>query len=275
MSNEIKLYENNGTQVSIKEDNYIVAVPGGGSVELLRSHKDEKGDDLGDGDFGVIPGTHQPSLFKSGADKIRIAYGFFERHTPIESLCLCDPSNGLVRYVDKCELVKLNPQTGQEYVFASYIASANSYESRNGKAKGSLQVDNNTVKIAQKRSMVSAVISVANLSKLFTMDIEDEKLGKAFASIAKNLKDEPISKSHVKKLWSYATEIHVEKEEVRGLLDATGYKGTDDIKKKDFGNFLDLMAKKITVADFIALRDGAKGDEDKTEQKDRTDSEKA
>ena len=254
MANEIKLYENNGTQVAIKEDNYIVTVPGGAQVELNRSHKDIEGKDLGDGDFGVIPGTQKPSLFKSGADKIRIAYGFFERHTPVTELCYFDPEQQLVRYVDKCELVKLNPATGQEYVFASYIASANNKEKRNGSNKD-LNADNNTIKMAEKRSMVSAVISIANLSNMFTMDIEDMKLGKAFSSIAKNLNNDPIGKTHVQKLWAEAGRLHLEKEEVRKLLKAIGYESTGELKKKDFGNFLDLMAGNITVADFIAKRD--------------------
>ena len=253
MSNEIKLYENNGALAKVDGDNYIIEVPGGSKVTLTRSQKDEDGHDLGDGDFGVIPGTGRPSLFKQGADRIRIAYGFFERHTPVESLCVCDVESGFLRYVDKCELVKLNPQTGQEYVFASYIASANNYESRNGRKARTMDVDNNTVKIAEKRSMVSAVISIANLSALFTMDVEDNKLEKAYKGTIKNIDgNEKIGKAHIQKFWTEAGKKHT-KEEVRELLDKAGYSSTSEIKKKDFGAMLDLVSDKITIDEFKEL----------------------
>lgn len=261
MSNEIKLYENNGALATINGDNYTVKAPGGGSVELIRSHKDEKGQDLADGDFGVIPGTGKPSLFKSGADKIRILYGFFERHTPIVELCECDSENGFIRHVDKCELVKLNPQTGQEYVFASYVASANNREKRNGTSAGSMQVDNNCVKMAEKRSMVSAVISVANLSNLFTMDVEDMKLEKAYKATVENIKNEFINKKYLDKFWVEVGKTHT-KDEVAAMLKQVGYESSKEIKKKDFGDVLDFISGKLTKEEFLSKRDGDEQTED-------------
>ena len=256
MSNEIKLYENNGALASIDGENYTIKIPNGSNVTLTRSHKDEKGQDLADGDFGVIPGTGKPSLFKSGADKIRIAYGFFERHTPVVDLCFCNPESGFVRHVDKCELVKLNPQTGQEYVFASYVASANNQEARNGRSAGTLQVDNNCVKMAEKRAMVSAVISVANLSSLFTMDVEDTKLEKAYKTVVKDLGNDFITKKYIDKFWFEATKTR-NKDEVAQLLQEVGYKSSKEIKKRDFGSILDLFSGKLTKEEFIAKRDEA------------------
>lgn len=254
MGNEIKLYENAGAVARVDGDNYIVTAPNGASVTLNRSHKDEQGNDLGDGDFGVIPGTHKPSLFKSGADKIRIAYGFFERHSPVTELCVVDWEKGFMRYVDKCELVKLNPATGQEYVFASYVAAANNTEKRNGKMGTlSMTVDNNNVKIAQKRSMVSAVISVANMSDLFTMDVEDSTLDKAFSSVIKSMDNEPISMAQNKKLWAEAGAAKLKKEDVIEKLQSVGYKSSKDVMKKDFGKVLDLISGNITCEQFKEL----------------------
>jgi hypothetical protein len=251
MANEIKLYENNGALAKVEGDNYVVSIPNGSNVTLNRSHKDKEGKDLGDGDFGVIPHTSKPSLFKSGADKIRIAYGFFERHTPVNELCVVDIENGFIRYVDKCELVKLNPQTGQEYVFASYVASANNWESRNGKAAKTMGVDNNTVKIAEKRSMVSAVISVANLSNLFTMDIEDEKLEKAFSEIVKNMDDEKISGAQVKFLWTTVSSAKkYTKDEFKKALMDIGYNSTSEITKSKLGDVLEIAQGNMTAEEF-------------------------
>lgn len=248
MSNEIKLYENNGALAKVDGDNYSVEVPLGGKVTLERSHKDKDGKDLGDGDFGVIPGTQKPSLFKSGADKIRIAYGFFERHTPITELCVQDTERGFMRYVDKCELVKLNPQTGQEYVFASYVASANNLESRNGRSAGTWSVDNNCVKIAEKRSMVSAVISVANLSNMFTMDIEDSKLEKAFSSIVKEINDDPISPAQVKFLWTKVPKGN--KDKFKQDLESIGFASTSEIKKSEFADVLEVAQGNMSVEEY-------------------------
>lgn len=256
MANELKLYENNGALASVNGDNYTVVAPNGVKVDLVRSAKDENGKSLLDGDFGVIPNTSKPSLFKSGADKIRIAYGFFERHTPVTELCVCNPDTGFVRYVDKCELVKLNPTTGQEYVFASYVASANNLETRNGKAAGTMQMDNNCVKMAEKRAMVSAVISVANLSALFTMDIEDMKLEKAYSSAKVAVMDDTIGAAHVKKLWADAKKAGKSKDDVAKLLTEIGYASSKDITKKDFGNVLDLITGKISLDEYKARKEG-------------------
>lgn len=264
MADEIKLYENNGVLTSVDGDNYTVKIPGGGNVTLVRSRKDEEGNDLGDGDFGVIPYTARPSLFKQGADKIRIAYGFFERHTPVTELCVCDHQSGFIRYVDKCELVKLNPQTGQEYVFASYVASANNMEGRNGKAAGTMVVDNNCVKIAEKRSMVSAVISVANLSGLFTMDIEDSTLDKAFTGVKADVLNDKIGAQHIKKLWAEAAKAGRSKSDVAELCKGIGYSSTKEITKKDFGNVLDLITGKISIGEYEAAK--AEGGNEQAEE---------
>ena len=255
MANELtELMINCGALAQVDGDNYLVSVPGAQPVQLIRSHKDEKGNDLGDGDFGVIPHTPKPSLFKQGADKIRIAYGFFERHTPVPELCVCDYEKGFMRYVDKCELVKLNVVTGQEYVFASYVASANNYENRNGKAAGTMGVDNNCVKIAEKRSMVSAVISVANLSGLFTMDIEDDKLSKAATAVFKASDEEFINASQVKLYWVNVDSSGRTKAEGAALLKDLGYNSSKEIRKRDFGDLLELVAGHIDKDEFISKK---------------------
>lgn len=253
MSNDIKLYESETAIAKIDGDNYSVAIPNGTSVTLIRSQKDEEGNDLADGDFGVIPGTQKPSLFKSGADKIRVAYGFFERHSLVESLCGYDPDKGYVRYVDKCDLVKLNPNNGQEYVFASYYGSANDMEKRNGRAAGSANVDNSTLKMAEKRAMVGAVLSVSSLSSLFTMDMEDTKLEKAYRGIVKAKPDGLVDKKYIDKFW-YEADKYGSKDESKAKLLRLGYSSSKEIKKRDFGDILDCFAGKMTEEEFTARR---------------------
>ena len=56
--NELVVYEAQQAAAIPKGKNYIVAAPNGGQAKLER-----------DVDFGVIPKTKQPSLYKAGAEK--------------------------------------------------------------------------------------------------------------------------------------------------------------------------------------------------------------
>ena len=61
----------------------------------------------------------------------------------------------------------------EEIIFTSGYGSANTREKRNG-FNGAFDSANSTLKMAQKRALVSAAISICGGSDLFTQDIEDE-----------------------------------------------------------------------------------------------------
>ena len=67
MPNELTLYEAGMTLARAKKEDYIVTAPFTGAQTTLKRNTD----------FGVIPGTKQPSLFKAGAQKSV----FFKYHT--------------------------------------------------------------------------------------------------------------------------------------------------------------------------------------------------
>ena len=69
MSNEVMLLGGQNAVVEAKRMNYEITAPNGVKATLKR-----------DVDFGVIPKTKKPSLYKSGAEKICFAYGLMQRY---------------------------------------------------------------------------------------------------------------------------------------------------------------------------------------------------
>ena len=231
MSNELSLYEGQKAVVEAKRMNYSVSVPGGAEMILKR-----------DVDFGVIPKTKRPSLYKSGAEKIAFAYGLMQRYyieTKIEELA----PEPFFYYVVRCDLVKLLP-TGQEIVFTSGYGSANTKEKRNG-FNGAFDAANSTLKMAVKRSLVSAAIAVCGGSDLFTMDIEDESfMTTGYSELKATLKDDnPITSKQANRIFAIAGQAGKTRDEALQILKVAGYDKTSDIKQKDYDKICKLMTE--------------------------------
>lgn len=136
-------------------------------------------------DYGVIPGTPKPSLFKPGAEKLTRLFGLGSRFTLIDKTLDGDRNFALFNY--KCEIFHL--KSGQ--VIAECEGTANSQEKKykertvyiwNDKAKKKLpekeatpvyDILNTLQKMAQKRAYVGAVILATGASDFFTQDIDD------------------------------------------------------------------------------------------------------
>ena len=231
MSNEIELYEGQKAIVEAKRMNYEISVPGGAVMTLKR-----------DVDFGVIPKTKKPSLYKSGAEKIAFAYGLMQRYH-IESKVEETEPDPFFFYVVRCDLVKLLP-TGQEIVFTSGYGSANTKEKRNG-FNGAFDAANSSLKMAQKRALVSAAISICGGSDLFTQDIEDETfMTQNYAEMKQTADDDaPVTAKQIKRLYAIGAEAGRNVEEVKQLLTAKGYASTKDIKQKDYDAVIKLVGE--------------------------------
>lgn len=117
-------------------------------------------------DYGVIPGTQKPTLYKAGAEKViglfNIRAEFARDLDTIEMLVL----PGVVAF--KCSLI--NRQTGEVVGEGRGVATP----------KEKLTWTPNTqVKICEKRAMVDAVLQTFGLSSRYTQDVEDLPRGKA------------------------------------------------------------------------------------------------
>lgn len=231
MSNEVILYGGQKAIVEAKRMNYTITVPNGTEMVLKR-----------DVDFGVIPKTKKPSLYKSGAEKICFAYGLMQRYS-IESKIEQTEPEPFFFYTVRCDLVKLNMQTGQEYIFTSGYGSGNTKEKRNG-FNGAFDAANSTLKMAQKRALVSAAISICGGSDLFTQDIEDETVAKNFEEIKATADDDaPVTAKQIKRLYAIGNEAGLNVEAIKNLLASKGYTSTKDIKQKDYDEVCKMIGE--------------------------------
>lgn len=231
MANELTtLYGGAKAVVEAKRMNYEISVPGGETMILKR-----------DVDFGVIPKTKKPSLYKAGAEKICFAYGLMQRYHIESKIEQTDPEPFFF-YTVRCDLVKLNMQNGQEYVFTSGYGSANTKEKRNG-FNGAFDAANSSLKMAAKRALTAAAISVCGGSDLFTMDIEDETVTKNFEEIKATASDDaPVTSKQIKRLYAIGNENGLNVEQIKNLLAAMGYTSTKDIKQKNYDSICKMLA---------------------------------
>ena len=225
MGNEIEVYEaKQATAVATRGGNYVVASPLTGIETQLKRNVD----------FGIIPGTRKPSLLKSGAERICMAYGLMQRYSIESKIEEFDEKKAFFHYLVKCELVKINPMNGQEYVFCSAYGSANTSESRNGN-KSAANSANSTVKQAQKRALVAAALSVSGLSQMFAQDMDNEEfMGGAKELVSTLDEDAPVTSKQIQRLYALANMAGYSANEAKTILAAGGYTSTKDIKQKDY-----------------------------------------
>jgi hypothetical protein len=150
-------------------------------------------------DFGIIPGTFKPTLYKPGAEKILMLMGLTSEYDIIEKID--DYEKGVFAYTMKCTLYK----NGQK--ITEGVGSCNSKEDKyrwrmvdevdipvgvdkstlksktNTYGKLKYRIENNDIfslantilKMAKKRAQVDASLTVGSLSDVFTQDLEDMK----------------------------------------------------------------------------------------------------
>jgi hypothetical protein len=117
-------------------------------------------------DFGKIPGTPKPTLYKPGAEKLCEIYGL----APIADVVnrVEDWENGFFQYETKCRLI--SKRTG--VIVAEGLGSCNSKEKRY-RNQDSWTLVNTILKMSKKRALIDATLSATRSSGLFTQDIED------------------------------------------------------------------------------------------------------
>jgi len=220
-----------------KGKNYLVTSPlTGNEVKLDR-----------DTDFGVIPGTKRPSLFKSGAEKIAMSYGLMQRYAIESKVEQFEGKSMLCFYTVRCDLVKGFTQadgTYHEVVYSSAYGSANTNEKRNG-MNDCFNAANSTLKMAQKRALTSAVLAISGLSSMFTQDIEDEVSMKKADLIIKEDPNAPITQPQIKRLFAIMADAGMTQNEAKQKLAALGYASTKAIKQGEY----DALIEKLKEGD--------------------------
>lgn len=120
-------------------------------------------------DYGIIPGVQKPSLFKPGAEKIALMYGLTQQYQMLEHVR--DRDNGIVLYRFKAMLFN---RAGKQIAEGYGLCSS---EEKKYAKQNPYDIENTLLKMAKKRALVDAAISIGVLSQVFTQDVEDMKLG--------------------------------------------------------------------------------------------------
>lgn len=232
MSNELDLYGSKSAEIVQKSGNYIInGVMGGIEQKLKRGV-----------DFGVIPRTKQPSLFKSGAEKICQAFGLLVRYRIQSSIEQFEPTPFFFYNVE-CQLIKINPMDGKEYVFATSFGSANTSEKRNG-FNGACDAANSTLKMAQKRALVGAAITIGGISDMFTQDMDNENFMNGAQEIYDSTDpDSPISAKQTKRIFALAADNGLNAEQAKQKLIAMGFESTKSVTQKDYDKVCEAFSK--------------------------------
>lgn len=150
-----------------------------------------------DRDYGTIPGTKKPTLYKPGAERINAAFGCAAQYKIIEKEIDHDrltayvkrswkwgqakgekiwseeagQALGLYRYVLLCQLV--HRESG--VTIGEGVGSCSTMEAKYIDRPRDLE--NTVLKMAKKRAYVDATLTTFGLSEQFTQDVEDMDLG--------------------------------------------------------------------------------------------------
>lgn len=208
---------------------YKVTTPGG-EVRLNR-----------DIDFGLLPKLKKPTLFKSGCEKIAMAYGLLQQYS-IESKIEQAGKEPFFYYLVKCELVKVS-KDGRPYVFSTGFGSANTNEKSNG-FSGAYDSAGRCVKMASKRALSMAVLAISGLSQAFTQDQEAEDFMNGANDMNQTLKeDAPITTKQLRRVYALAADGGFAANEAKQKIVAAGFASTKDIKQKDYEKVCALFEK--------------------------------
>ena len=210
-------------------DDYVVKAPNG-TVRLRR-----------DTDFGVIPGTKQPSLYKAGAEQIACAFGLLQHYTTETAIEQFETDDPFCFYRVRCDLTKIGPD-GRLYVIATGYGSANTKERRVGRSDV-YNAANGTLKIAAKRSLVAAAISVSSLSGLFSQDMENESYINDSIEALNATKDPtaPINIKQKRLLFARIGALGLTTAQGKKIMVDAGFPSVSALTQQDFAAVLQLF----------------------------------
>lgn len=137
-----------------------------------------------DVDYGIIPGTEKPSLYKPGAEKLKMLFGLGARAILVSKDL--DRKENYLAYEYRVEAYHLKTDrviadcTGVCNSQEKKYATRNTYKWENRKKIKTgteptpvSDVQNTISKMAQKRAFVGAIILATGASDFFTQDMED------------------------------------------------------------------------------------------------------
>ena len=241
MSSELALYSCDAVPMTVSKiprtQNYMVSIPGCTPAKLTRGV-----------DFGMIRTPNgktigkNPSLFKSGAEKVAVAYGLCQNYV-LESK-IEDPENGFFFYTVRCDLVKI--VNGERYVITSSYGSGNTREKRSG-SQSPYDGANSALKMAQKRALVGAAVCLGCRSDAFTQDIESDVSDEASVYFGSKNPSDPITSSQVTFFYAAASRQGLTKSDAKAFLKSNGYDSAKAITAGAFDQLLEDLKTFVPV----------------------------
>lgn len=174
----------------------------------------------------------KPILQKPGAEKIVFAFGLLPVYNIESKIERHEEGNNFFYYAVRCDLCKFLPD-GRSVVVTNSYGSANTGEKRNG-FNAPEDAANGTLKMAQKRALVGAALSISGISDMFTQDIDNDKFMAQSADIVKAKPDDPISTKQIQRIYAICNSVGLSTEQAKTRLKAAGYASTKDIRQKDY-----------------------------------------
>lgn len=164
-----------------------------------------------DNDYAIIPGTKKPTLLQPGANKILLMFGIRKEFIPIKM--------EIDHVIMNCKLYDSNG-----VMITESYGSAIPKTSKSGYANDVQRDMNTLIKIAQKRAMVGATVQIANLSEVFTQDMDD------FA------KNEQVNYESL--LSQYLKTNKVDRIKFKLVCNELGIKGPKDLNEESYQKLL-------------------------------------
>ncbi|MEK6459179.1 hypothetical protein AABM27_01595 [Heyndrickxia faecalis] len=115
-------------------------------------------------DYGVIPGTHKPTLLKPGAEKIQMLFGVTSEYEVTERIQ--DYDKGFFAFTVRCTIFKNGMKITEG------VGHCNTREKKYVN-QDPYTLANTCLKMAKKRAQIDATLTIASLSEVFTQDMED------------------------------------------------------------------------------------------------------
>ncbi|TDT50919.1 hypothetical protein [Fonticella tunisiensis] len=173
-------------------------------------------------DYGIIPGSNKPTLLKPGAEKILMLLGLTSEYELIERVH--DYEKGFFAFTIRAKLYR-----GQQLITEG-VGHCNTREKKY-RYHDPYTLANTCLKMAKKRALVDATLTVASLSDVFTQDLEDIDIASVEEdkSEAEDIEDEEtITRAQAKRLYAIS---NGNVDLIKKVMERYGYKRSDEIKK--------------------------------------------
>lgn len=182
-------------------------------------------------DFGKIPGSPKPSLFKAGAEKLCSLYDLSIHIDILERVENWE--DGFFHYLAKCILI--NRRNGE--IAAEGVGSCNNREGKYSK-QNPYNMVNTILKMAKKRALIDAVLSATRISGIFTQDIED--IGEVVPNPEES--SQVASKKQLSFIVNLAREKNISESELIKISESiTGKTQSRDLSKDEASNLIKAL----------------------------------